>query len=162
MSKVLVAYFSTKGVTAKKAEVIAKAAGADLYEIKPEVPYTDEDLDYRNKESRSTVEMKDKASRPAIADKNADIAAYDTIFLGFPIWWYTAPTIINSFLESYDFSGKTIILFATSDGTKFGKAVQDLKPSVSDSAVIKEGKILTNMQPLVIARWVNELGFSEE
>ncbi len=162
MSKVLVAYFSTKGVTARKAEAIAEAAGADLYEIKPAVPYSDEDLDYRNSESRSTVEMKDKSFRPELADKDAHAEDYDTIFLGFPIWWYTAPTIINSFLESYDLAGKTIILFATSDGTKFGKSVQDLRKSVPESTVIKEGKMMSNMQTLVIKAWVKELGFGND
>ena len=162
MSKVLVAYFSTTGVTGKKAEVIAEEAGADLYEIKPAVPYSEEDLDYRNSESRSTVEMKDKNFRPELADKDAHAEDYDTIFLGFPIWWYTAPTIINSFLESYDLAGKTIILFATSDGTKFGKSVQDLKKSVPESTVIKEGKMMSNMQALVIKAWVKELGYSKD
>ena len=159
MSKVLVAYFSASGVTAEKAKAIAEAAQADLYEIKPAVPYTEADLDFRNKESRSSVEMADKSIRPEFADKDANIAAYDTIFLGFPIWWYVAPTIINSFLESYDFSGKTIILFATSGGSRFGKTVSELKPSVSESTVIKEGRLLSNTQPLVIASWVKDLGY---
>ena len=162
MSKVLVAYFSASGITAKKAEIIASAAGADMYEIKPRVRYTAEDLDYRNKESRTSKEAADKSFRPELADKDAGIERYDTIFLGYPIWWYTAPTIINSFLEAYDFSGKTIILFATSDGTKFGKSVADLRKSVSDTTEIKEGKILTNMQPLVIAAWVRDFGFSAD
>lgn len=157
MSKVLVAYFSASGVTAEKAKAIATAAEADLYEIKPAVPYTEADLDFRNKESRSSVEMADKSSRPELADKDANIAAYDTIFLGFPIWWYVAPTIINTFLESYDFSGKTIILFATSGGSRFGKTLMELKPSVSDTAIIKEGRILSNTQPLVIATWVRDI-----
>ena len=119
MSKKLVAFFSASGVTANAAKILAEAAGADIYEIKPEVPYTKADLDWMDKSSRSTIEMQDKSSRPAIADKNADISAHDTIFVGFPIWWYIAPTIINTFLESYDFSGKTIILFATSGGSGF-------------------------------------------
>ena len=157
MSKVLVAYFSAGGNTRKKAEAVAEAAEADLYEIKPAVPYTEEDLDYKNKQSRSSLEMTDKTSRPELADKDAHAEDYDIIFLGYPIWWYTAPTIINSFLESYDMSGKTIILFATSDSTKFGKSVNDLKVSVPESTVIREGKIMTNMQPLVIASWVKEI-----
>ena len=106
MSKKLVAYFSASGVTADIAKKLAEAANADLYEIRPETPYTAADLDWRDKNSRSTLEMQDKSSRPAIADKNADIANYDVIFVGFPVWWYIAPTIINTFLESYDFSGK--------------------------------------------------------
>lgn len=162
MSKVLVAYFSAGGVTAEKAKHVAKAAGADLFEIKPAVPYTKEDLDWHNKDSRTSVEMKDKTFRPEIAGKLSDISGYDTIFLGFPIWWYTAPLIVWTFLESYDFSGKTIIPFATSDGTKLGKSLQDIKSCVSDSTVVKEGKMMSNMQPLVIARWVQEQGFSAE
>ncbi len=162
MSKVLVAYFSASGVTAEKAKHIASAAGADMFEIKPAVPYTKEDLDWHNKESRSSVENSDKSFRPELAEKLTDISGYDTIFLGFPIWWYTAPRVVWSFLESCDFSGKTIILFATSDVTKFGRTAQDLKTCVSDSTIIKEGKLLTNVQPLVIKRWVNELGFSAD
>ena len=146
MSKKLVAYFSASGTTAAKAKLLAQAAGADLYEIKPAVPYTKADLNWQNKQSRSSVEMSDKSSRPAISDKNADIAAYDTIFVGFPIWWYVAPTIINTFLESYDFSGKTIILFATSGGSGFGDTVKNLKGSVSGTTAIKEGLILNGHQ----------------
>lgn len=142
MRKVLVAYFSATGTTKKAAEQLAQAAEADLYEIKPAVPYTRADIDWMNKKSRSSVEMNDKSSRPALADKNADIEAYDTILLGFPIWWYVAPTIINSFLESYDFSGKKIVLFATSGGSGFGKTVQGLKPSVAANTVIAEGRVL--------------------
>lgn len=141
MSKKLVAYFSASGVTAKVAENLSKAAGADLYEIKPAVPYTKEDLNWMNKQSRSSVEMRDKSSRPALADTDADIAAYDTIFIGFPIWWYIAPTIINTFLEAYDFSGKKIVLFATSGGSGFGKAVDSLQPSAPDAEIIA-GEIL--------------------
>ncbi|MBR5089940.1 MAG: NAD(P)H-dependent oxidoreductase [Ruminiclostridium sp.] len=158
MSKTLVAYFSATGVTAEKAKIIAEAAGADLYEIKPVVPYTKEDLEYKNKESRSSKEMSDKSFRPELADKNANVEAYDTIFLGFPIWWYMAPTIVNSFLEAYDFSGKTVILFATSDGSRFGNTIKFLKGSVSEETVLKEGKMVTNMQPLVISGWVKEFG----
>ena len=141
MSKKLVAYFSASGVTKKAAKLLAKAAGADIYEIVPKIPYTSADLNWLDKKSRSSVEMRDTSSRPEIADTDAKIEKYDTIFLGFPIWWYVAPTIINTFLESYDFSGKTIILFATSGGSKFGKAVDGLKPS-APKAIIKEGKIL--------------------
>ena len=141
MSKALVAYFSASGVTARVAKNLATAAGADLYEIKPAVPYTKDDLNWMNKQSRSSVEMRDKSSRPALADTDADIAAYDTIFVGFPIWWYIAPTIINTFLEAYDFSGKKIILFATSGGSGFGKAVQNLQPSAPKAQIIA-GEIL--------------------
>ena len=140
--KSLVAYFSASGVTARAAKTLAEAAGADLYEIKPKTPYTKADLNWMDKNARSSIEMNDPSSRPEIADQNADIASYDGIFLGFPIWWYVAPTIINTFLESYDFSGKTIVLFATSGGSGLGKTVEKLKPSVSDTAVIVEGKML--------------------
>lgn len=159
MSKKLVAYFSASGVTANAAKTLAEAAGADIYEIKPKVPYTKVDLDWMDKSSRSTIEMQDTSSRPAIADKNADISAYDTIFVGFPIWWYIAPTIINTFLESYDFSGKTIVLFATSGGSGFGKTIDNLKCSVSDSTIIKEGKILNGRQSVAeLQQWVESLG----
>ena len=145
MSKVLTAYFSPTGTTAKAAKKLAKAAGADLYEIRPAVPYTGADLNWMDKNSRSSLEMKDPSSRPALADSTAKIAEYDTIFLGFPIWWYVAPTIINSFLEQYDFSGKKIILFATSGGSGFGKAVEGLKPSVGADATIIEGRLLNGV-----------------
>lgn len=158
MSKKLAAYFSATGTTENVAKLLAEASGASLYEIKPAVPYTKEDLDWKDKTSRSSVEMNDKASRPALADKNAPISECDTIFVGFPIWWYTAPTIINTFLESYDFSGKTIVLFATSGGSNFGKTVEDLKGSVADSAVIKEGKMLNGAQTKEsLAAWVESL-----
>ncbi len=142
MEKTLVAYFSASGTTARVAKDLAQAAGADLYEIKPAVPYTKDDLNWMDKKSRSSVEMSDKSSRPAIADSNAEISQYNTIFLGFPIWWYVAPTIVNSFLESYDFSGKRIILFATSGGSGFGKTAAGLKDSVAADTVIVEGNIL--------------------
>ena len=140
MSKTLVAFFSASGRTRKAAEKLAKENGADLYEIKPAVPYTREDLNWQNKQSRSSVEMNDHSSRPALAPQDADIASYDTIYIGFPVWWYIAPTIINSFLESYDFSGKKIILFATSGGSGFGQAVRNLQPSAPDAEFI-EGKV---------------------
>ena len=141
MSKKLVAFFSASGVTAQAARSLADAAGADLYEIKPAVPYTNADLDWMNKKSRSSIEMNDKASRPAIADTNAHVADYDVVFVGFPIWWYIAPTIINTFLERYDFSGKKIVLFATSGGSGFGKTVSNLQPSAPNAKII-EGKVL--------------------
>ncbi|GHT79290.1 flavodoxin [Spirochaetia bacterium] len=158
MSRTLVAYFSASGVTAELARVLAEAAGADLYEIKPEVPYTKADLDWQNSRSRSSIEMKDPSSRPALADKNANIASYDVVFVGFPIWWYVAPTIINTFLESYDFSGKTIVPFATSGGSGLGKTKEKLLGSVSSTAVWKEGTLL-NGKPSrdALAKWVESL-----
>ncbi len=143
MSKKLVAYFSASGTTKSVAEKLAAAAQADIYEIRPKTPYTDEDLDWLDDNSRSSREMKDQSFRPELEDFNADISGYDMIFLGFPIWWYVAPTIINTFLEAYDFSGKTIIPFATSGGSGLGKAVEEgLRKSVSPSAVIREGRLL--------------------
>ncbi len=141
MSKTLVAYFSASGVTKRAAENLAAVAETDLYEIRPAVPYTSADLNWMDKSSRSTIESKDRSSRPELADKDADIAAYDRIFVGFPIWWYTAPAIIKTFLESYDFSGKTIILFATSGGSGLGKTAKDLE-ECCPGAVIREGKLL--------------------
>ena len=141
MSKKLIAYFSAGGTTAAVAKNLAKAAEADLYEIRPETPYTSADLNWQNKNSRSSVEMRDKSSRPALADADAQIEDYDTVFIGFPIWWYVAPTIINSFLERYDFTGKKIVLFATSGGSGFGKAVAGLQPS-APGATIVEGAVL--------------------
>ncbi|MBR4361234.1 MAG: NAD(P)H-dependent oxidoreductase [Ruminococcus sp.] len=140
MSKKLVAYFSASGNTASLAKKLADAAGADIYEIRPETPYTGADLNWQDKQSRSSVEMSDHSSRPALADKSANIAGYDTVYVGFPVWWYIAPTIINTFLESYDFSGKRIILFATSGGSGFGKAVENLRSS-APGAVITEGRV---------------------
>lgn len=140
--KNLVAYFSASGTTAKVAKDLAAAIGAQLYEIKPNVPYTRADLDWTNAHSRSSLEMNDKSSRPQIADNNAPVSNCETIFLGFPIWWYVAPTIINSFLESYDFSGKKIVLFATSGGSGFGRTRDGLSKSVASDATIVEGKII--------------------
>lgn len=158
MSKKLVAYFSIGGKTAEIAKKLAEAAGADLYEIKPKVPYAEEDLNWKNKHARSTIEMKDRKSRPLIADKDADIPAYDVIFVGFPIWWFIAPTIINTFLESYDFSGKTIVPFATSGGNKFGRTMYRLRPSVSNMATWKKGKMLNdNPSKDTLADWVKSL-----
>ena len=145
MSKTLVAFFSASGVTKGAAQRLAGAIGADLYEIKPAVAYTRADLNWMDKKSRSTVEMNDPACRPALADRDADIPAYDRVFLGFPIWWYTAPSIIRTFLESYDFSGKTVVLFATSGGSGLGKTAEDLASSCP-GAVIKDGKMLNGRQ----------------
>ena len=139
--KVLVAYFSASGVTKGVAQQLAEVAGADLHEIKPEQPYTDADLDWRDKESRSSVEMKDKNSRPAITDKLENMADYDVVFVGFPIWWYTCPTIINTFMEAYDFKGKTVVPFATSGGSTIEKSCEDLKATYPD-LTWKDGKLL--------------------
>ena len=140
MSKKLVAYFSASGNTARLAKKLSGSAGAELYEIKPAVPYTNADLNWQNKQSRSSIEMSDHSSRPELADKNANISVYDTVYICFPIWWYIAPTVINTFLESYDFSGKKIILVATSGASGFGNTVQNLKVSAPNSEII-EGKV---------------------
>lgn len=144
MSKKLVAYFSASGVTGEAAKTLAEAIGADLYEIKPEIPYSRADLDWTDKKSRSSVEMNNPDSRPKIADTDANITEYDTIFVGFPIWWYTAPTIIKTFLESYDFSGKTVVPFATSGGSGMGKTADTLQKTVP-SAYVKSGKMLNGV-----------------
>lgn len=156
--KPLVAYFSASGVTAGVANRLAQAADADLYEIRPEAPYTSADLDWRNPRSRSSVEMNDLSSRPALAGQDANIAEYDTIFLGFPIWWGVAPTIINTFLEGYDFSGKKVILFATSGGSGFGRTAEVLRKSVSPDTVIVTGKLLPgNASEASLKQWVQTL-----
>lgn len=159
MSKILVSYFSASGVTAKAAKELASAIGADLYEIRPEVPYTKEDLNWMDKKSRSSLEMNDKSSRPALADGDAGIENYDTVFVGFPIWWYTAPTIINSFLEANDFSKKTVVLFATSGGSGFGKTADDLRVSVSPDTRIVEGRLLNGrISQEELKTWVKGMG----
>ena len=136
MSNKLVAYFSATGTTAEKAKALASASGFDIYEIKPTVPYTKADLNYFNPLSRSTKEMKLGGKHPEIVKGDIDISAYDVIFIGYPVWWYVAPTVINSFLESYDFSGKKIVLFATSGGSGLGKSKDKLKQSAPNSEIV--------------------------
>ena len=161
MNKTLVAYFSCTGTTRRAAQALAAAVDADVYEIRPQIPYTPADLDWRNKKSRSSVEMNDPDFRPALADKNAAIGAYNTIFVGFPIWWYVAPTIINTFLETYDFSGKRVILFATSGGSGFGETAAALKKSLSPDAALVEGKLLnTGLSPADLRAWRQSLALS--
>ncbi|MCQ4635235.1 flavodoxin [Anaerovorax odorimutans] len=158
MNKKLVAYFSCSGVTGKVAEKLAEAAGADLYEIKPQLPYTAADLDWMDKKSRSTVEMNDPSSRPAILDSVQGMDSYDVVFVGFPIWWYTAPTIINTFLESYDFSSKTIVPFATSGGSGITGCGKKLQPSCSPQTKWREGKLWnSNVTRERLAEWVERL-----
>lgn len=156
MPKKLVAYFSASGTTARVAKELAEAAKADIYEIRPEMLYTSNDLDWRDKSSRSSVEMADKKSRPKLADKNAKIADYDVIFIGFPIWWYVAPHIINTFLESYDFTGKKVVVFATSGGSGFGNTVKELQPSAPKANII-EGKLLNGrIDKAELAKWAEK------
>lgn len=157
MSRKLVAYFSASGVTAKVAERLSEAISADLYEIEPQVAYTKADLDWMDKKSRSTIEMNDPTSRPAISAKRDNMEVYDTIFVGFPIWWYVAPTIINTFLESYNLTGKTIIPFATSGGSGMGKTNEKLMPSCP-GATLLEGKVLaSNIKIAELNAWVENL-----
>ena len=137
----LVAYFSATGTTAKAAKALANAIGGELYEIRPAVPYTSADLNWTDKNSRSSVEMKDASSRPALADTDAPVDGHDVIFLGFPVWWYVAPTILNTFLEAYDFTGKTIVLFATSGGSGLGKSASGLRSSAPGARIV-DGRML--------------------
>lgn len=157
MSGKLVAFFSASGVTAALAQRLSRAAGADLFEIKPAVPYTSADLDWTNASSRSSVEMKNPASRPEIAEKLPSMADYDVVFLGFPIWWYVAPTIINTFLESYDFSSKTIALFATSGGSPMGRTLEILRPLCNASVKWLPAKMLNGATDSDLNAWLKSL-----
>ena len=154
--KILVAYFSASGVTKKAASLLAKAANADLFEIQPETPYTSADLDWTNKNSRSSLEMNDPSSRPKIKRRLENLSNYDVVFLGFPVWWYTAPTIIKTFLEAHDFAGKQIILFATSGGSGLGKTESELRPC-APNAVFKGGKLLNSASESALKSWVVSL-----
>lgn len=157
MSRTLVAYFSASGVTAKVAENLAETIGADIFCIEPDIPYTKPDLDWTNKKSRSSIEMNDPTSRPSIKDKRDNMDDYDTVFVGFPIWWYVAPTIINTFLESYNFTGKTIIPFATSGGSEMGKTNEKLLPSCPGARLI-EGKVLSSkVSKVELSDWIDSL-----
>ncbi len=157
MTKKLVAYFSASGVTETLAKSLAKTTDADIFKIEPTIPYTEADLNWMDKNARSTIEMKDPTSRPAIKSKIDNIEEYDTIFVGFPIWWYVAPTVINTFLESYDLSGKTVIPFATSGGSDMGKTNEKLLPSCRGARLL-EGKVLkANISEKDLSAWVDSL-----
>lgn len=156
MGKKLVAYFSASGTTKKIAQVVAECANADLFEIEPKQLYTKEDLNWMDKKSRSSVEMSDKKIRPEIVERDLDVNTYDEILIGFPIWWYVASTIINTFLETYDFSGKKIVLFATSGGSGFGNTVQELQVSAPNANIV-EGKLLNHVSKQEINEWVQTL-----
>ena len=156
MKKVLVAYFSASGVTEGVATQLAEVTGGELLKIQPEQPYTDADLDWRDKQSRSSVEMQNKNSRPAITNKLTNMQDYDVVYVGFPIWWYTCPTIINTFMEAYDFKGKTVIPFATSGGSSIKKACEDLKATYPD-VNWKEGKLLNRASKKELESWVEGL-----
>ena len=156
MSRKLVAYFSASGVTAKVAETLAEAIGADIYEIEPAVPYSKADLDWTNQKSRSSVEMSDPTSRPAIAGKRDNMDDYDTVFVGFPIWWYVAPTIINTFLEAHDLSSKTIIPFATSGGSGLGDTVKLLASSCPEARFLNGRVFSPSASQTELLQWANQ------
>ena len=157
MKKTLVAYFSASGETAKLAKTVAEVTGGDLFEIRPEVAYISADLNWNDKRSRSTVEMNDESSRPAIASEVADMEQYDTVFVGFPIWWYQAPRIIETFLESYDFSGKTVVPFATSGGSGMGRTAEILR-NCCPGAAVDTGKRLSSRESAAsVRKWVESL-----
>ena len=159
MSKILVAYFSASGVTKKVAEEIAKAEQAELFEILPETPYTTEDLDWTNKQSRSTVEMQDKSCRPPVVGQVENMAQYDVVFIGFPIWWGREPSVVDTFLDTYDFAGKTIMPFCTSGGSGIGETAKRMQEIVGASAVVKEGSRLGGtVSEADLATWESELG----
>ena len=158
MSKKLVAYFSASGVTAKVAETLAEAIGADIFEIEPKVPYTEADLNWMDKKARSTIEMNDPASRPEIVVKRDNMKDYDTIFVGFPIWWYVAPTIVNTFLEGLDLKGKAVVPFATSGGSGMGKTNERLSPSCPGAKLV-EGKVWkASASADDLAAWAESVG----
>ena len=157
MSKKLVAYFSASGVTAKVAQTLADAIGADIFEIAPNIPYTAADLNWTDKNARSTIEMNDPSSRPEIRAKLDNMNEYDTIFVGFPIWWYVAPTIINTFLESYNLTGKTIIPFATSGGSGMGKTNEKLAPSCKGAKLIEGKRFASSASAKELAAWAEGL-----
>ncbi len=153
MAKTLVAYFSASGTTAKVAKDLAAALDADLFEIVPEQPYTGADLNWQDKKSRTTIEMNDEACRPSIAGEVADMAAYDTVFVGFPVWWYVEPRIVDTFLESYDFTDKTVVPFATSGGSGLGKAPQRMQALASGARVLAGGLLNGRPSQLELAPW---------
>ena len=153
----LIAYFSATGTTAKAAKALANAVGGDLYEIRPAVPYTSADLNWMDNGSRSSVEMRDPDSRPALAGADAPVAGHDVIFLGFPVWWYVAPTILNTFLETYDFTGKTIVLFATSGGSGLGKSAAGLQPSAPGARIVNGRMLNGPLREAELKAWAEGL-----
>jgi len=157
MSKKLVAYFSASGVTASLAKNLAAAIGADLFEIEPVIRYGKADLDWTNKKSRSSVEMNDKSSRPAVAKKLGNMSEYDEVFVGFPIWWYIAPTIVNTFLEGYDLAGKTIIPFATSGGSGMGETNEYLANSCKGAKLVEGMVFRRNAGADELKKWAEEV-----
>lgn len=158
MSEILVAYFSASGETARLAKTIADVTGGTLHEIMPAEPYTSADLDWHNKNSRSSIEMRNPDSRPSVKNTVDNMEAYDTVFIGFPIWWYVAPTVINTFLESYDFSGKTVIPFATSGGSGMGNTDKVLQKCCSLNTKWKSGKRMSSRSNAEsVKKWIDSL-----
>ena len=155
--KALVTYFSASGVTAKLARRLSDAINAPLYEIKPAVPYTEADLDWRNEQSRSTIEMQDKNCRPALADTNAPVAGADIIFVGYPVWWYREPSIIDSFLEAFDFTGKKIVLFATSGSSDIGQEAPARAAEIAKAEVLAGKRFSTNVSADELKAWAENL-----
>jgi len=155
-NKVLVAYFSATGTTARVAERLAAATNADLFEIVPETPYSDADLDWRNKESRSSVEMADKASRPAISSKVENMADYNLVFVGFPIWWYREPSVIDTFLEAYNFEGKTIVPFATSGSSGMGDSSEIMQKIAPLAKVVEGRRFAKDVSEEELKNWAQE------
>ena len=156
MSKALVAYFSASGVTAKMAEKLAKGIGADLFEIRPETQYTSADLDWQNSKSRSSVEMNDRNARPAIAEKKDNMAEYDVVFVGFPVWWYREPSIIDTFMEQYDFSGKTVVPFATSGMSGIGESGRNMNALAPGAKVVEGKRFANSVSEGELAGWAKE------
>ena len=156
MSKILVAYFSASGVTERVAEKLARAAGADLFEIKPEVPYTSADLNYMDKKSRSSVEMNDRSCRPAIADRT-EISIYDTVFVGFPIWWYREPSIIDTFMEQYDFSGRKVVPFCTSGGSGLGPSGSNMQALAPGAKVVDGKRFSSGVSEEELKKWAESV-----
>ena len=156
MSKKLVAYFSASGTTAKVAKKMAEAIGADLFEIKPEKPYTGADLNWQNKNSRSSVEMNDRSSRPAIAVKAVNMPQYDVVFVGFPVWWYREPSIIDTFMESYDFAGKTVIPFATSGGSGLGDSAANMQKLAKGAKVVNGKRFSGSASAEELKAWAGQ------
>ncbi len=156
MNKKLVAYFSASGITAKIAKRLAEAIGADLFEIKPEIPYTDADLDWQNSKSRSSIEMNDRLARPVIASKVTDMSQYNVVFIGFPVWWYREPSIIDTFMESYDFSGKTIVPFATSGMSPIGDSGKNMQTLALNAKVVAGKRFSNDISSSELKKWADE------
>ncbi len=161
MSKSLVAFFSASGVTKRVSEKLANVLGAELFEIVPDEVYTPEDLDWQNKQSRSSVEMSDRASRPAISSKVDDISQYDVVFVGFPVWWYREPSIIDTFMEQYDFSGKTVVPFCTSGSSALGESVDNIQNLALGAKVVAGKRFAADVTEVELEKFIDKLNVIE-